>query len=501
MTSSIQQKAADLVLLRREIRRSFEEWCVYVLSKNEQTPARHHLKIIEVLQGITDGQLKRVILLMPPGSAKSTFASVLYPIWHLNVNPRDLILACSYSYSLIEGFGRQCRDKIEEYQHVLGYSLSKSAAAAGDWRIDKGGGYFCAGVGAGIAGHRADIGIIDDFMGSEEEADSELIREKIIKWYDNDFLPRLKPDAAQILICNRRHEEDLIGHLMKNEPDDWLVLKFPMIAEEGDILGRAKSDLLWPEWFGMNPEALKKVEKARKKPRTWAGLYQQRPEAEEGNYFDANSIVEYTPNMLPKDLRIYAGSDWTVRKTDLSDFTCHLIAGLCPQGRLWIIDWFWEQCDTVRATDEMFRLYRQYRPVVWWHGRENITGAIGPFINLKMKETQTYIPITELSEAKDKETKAAPIKARMISKMVMFPGWLNEWDVAKQQLKTFPAAANDDFVDALAKFGQGLDMMVRASERQPMWDGVIETQRLTCDWIVKSSDRRQRRERRRCYSN
>lgn len=424
----------------------------------------------------------------------STYISKLFTPWHLCQHPQHLILACSYAYTLIEGFGRQCRDYIEKYSDVLGYELSKVAAASGDWRIDKGGGYFCAGVGAGIAGHRADIGFIDDFMGSEEQADSETTRQKLWDWWVNDFSPRLKPDAAVIIIANRRHEEDLVGRILVDEPGVWEVVSLPFDARENDPIGRAVGEPLWPEWFLMNETARIKIERARRNPTTWAGLYMQDPHPKEGNYFKKDSILGYTPDQLPKNLRPYVGSDYAVRKGQDADYFCFLPAGLDSNGNLWIKpNWYWEQTNTLEAVNKQLEMAQSEKPVCWWAGRENITGSIAPFLYEKMRDKNIFVSIEELSESKDKEQKAQPIKARMDAKTVFFPTFHPQWSKAEHELLSFPNGKHDDFVDALAKIGQGLAKMVRASKPEPKWDGVMRQEPITCSWIERSHKRRERR--------
>lgn len=482
------QNAAMVLLERRQIRRSFELWCRYALAERREEPAAHHLLIINILQAIAEGTMKRVMLLMPPGSAKSTYTSVLFPPWFLNLFPQKLILACSYSYTLIEGFGRQCRDLIEKHENVLGYTLSRTAAAAGDWRISAGGGYFCAGVNAGIAGHRADLAFIDDYLGTQIEADSKVTRDRNYEWYRNDFSPRLKPDAARIIIANRRHEDDLVGRLLASEGDKWTVIRLPMLAEDNDPLGRKLGERLWPEWFTQD-----QVDEAKLESRTWAGLYQQRPAPEEGNYFKKDWIVGYaSPSFVPKNLRMYCGSDHAFKKDTDNDRSCYIPAGLDSNGVLWVLPWFWDRVNTAEGVERMLDMSALHRPVTWFAGRENITGSIAPFLYKRMMERNIFIPIEELPENRDKEQKAQSIKARMSARMVMFPTYLPDWELALNELLTFPGGMFDDFVDALSKLGQGLGQMVKASIPAEEWDGIVPEQRLTCGWLQGSHRRRQR---------
>lgn len=454
------------------------------------TPAVHHLLVINTIERVLSGEIKNVIFLMPPGSAKSTYLSVLLPPFYLNPEqyPNNLILACSYSYSLIETFGRQCRDLIALHEKVLGYSLSKTAAASGDWRTSNGGGYFCAGVGSGIAGHRADLAFIDDYLGSQEDADSKVVRDKQWDWYLNDFFPRLKPHAAQIIIANRRHEDDLVGRLLAREDSKWTVISLPMLAEDNDILGRAVGERLWPDWF-----TDEMVQKVRQHPRVWAGLYQQRPSPAEGNYFKKDWIQRYAIKDLPTDLRYYIGSDHAFRKHVINDRSCFLPAGIDNNDNLWILpNWYWTRADSGEAVEEMLKLAQRFSPICWWAGRENITGSIAPFLYKRMQETGIYIPIEELSEGKDKQAKAQAIRARMSAKKVFFPD-IPAFADAEHELLTFPAGMHDDFVDALAKIGQGLLKMVGNTTRQP--EKPIEeilNPRITCGWVQDSARRKER---------
>ena len=466
--STVGQDPAEIVLRRRQLRRHFQAWCEYRMAKQERHLAKHHVLICQSIEQLLGDQLGKrgLILLMPPGSAKSTYTSVLLPAWFLNPeqHPNELMLGCSYSYTLIEGFGRQARDIVDQESKVLGVRISRTTSASGDWRTSQGGGYFCAGVNAGIAGHRASLGLIDDYIGSEEEADSQIIRDKNWTWYWNDFLPRLLPKSWKIIIANRRHEDDMVGRLLNDDGDSWHLVRLPMLAEDAnDPLGRQTGERLWPEWF-----TDEQVKQAKKLPRTWAGLYQQRPAPEEGNFFRRENILTYRPSDLPADLRKYAGSDWALRKGQDNDRTCHLIGGTDTSGRLWIIpDWFWGRVDTLEATEEMFKLSRRHKPLCWWHGRENITGSVGPFIYRKMRDDLEFVPIEELPEGKDKQAKAQSIRAMMSAKMVMFPEFHPQWEQALHEMLTFPAGIHDDFVDALAKLGQGLANMHRADKPEP----------------------------------
>ncbi len=232
------------------------------------------------------------------------------------------ILSCSHSTTFIEGFSRQCRNAVDEHHNTLGYSLAKDSKGVDRWATDEGGEYVCCGVGSGISGIRYDFGLIDDYIGSQEDADSKTIRDKQWDWLLADFLPRGKPNAIRIIVANRRHEDDLVGRLLENEPDEWELVSVPYFAEQDDPLGREEGARLWPEYF-----TEKNAEEVRRKPpRVFAGLYQQRPSPEDGNYFIKEWLLGYTREDLQKlmllDPPIYGAGDWAVSEEKDANRTC-----------------------------------------------------------------------------------------------------------------------------------------------------------------------------------
>ena len=190
---------------------------------------------------------------MPPGSAKSTYGSILFPAWYLGQHPTHSILAASHTTELAEKWGRRVRNLLNEHGLVLKLSVSEDNAAAGRWSVKQGGEYYSAGVGVGIAGFRADLAIIDDPVRSREDADSALVRERTWDWFKSDLSTRLKPGGRIVLIQTRWNEDDLAGRVleeMKKGGDRWEVLSLPAEAEEGDILGRNVGDFLWDDDYG-----------------------------------------------------------------------------------------------------------------------------------------------------------------------------------------------------------------------------------------------------------
>jgi hypothetical protein len=115
-------------------------------------PAPHHRLIINRLVRVSRGEFNRLAIFMPPGSAKSTYGSILFPAWYLGQHPTHSILAASHTTELAEKWGRRVRNLLNERGPVLKLSVSEDNAAAGRWSVKQGGEYYSAGVGVGLLG-------------------------------------------------------------------------------------------------------------------------------------------------------------------------------------------------------------------------------------------------------------------------------------------------------------------------------------------------------------
>jgi predicted phage terminase large subunit-like protein len=436
------------------------------------------------------GEIRRLAVFMPPGSAKSTYTSVLFPPFYLAKKPNRALLACSHSTDLAEAFGRRARNLIEAQATVLGYGLAEHSKAAGRWETTKGGQYLAAGVGVGIAGYRADLGLIDDPIRNKEDADSKLVRDKQWDWYQFDFKPRLKPNAVIGLIQTRWHEDDLGGRILSNEKGDWEVIRIPFLAEDNDPLGRPKGQMLWPEWF--------KLEMFPTDSRVANALYQNNPTPEEGDFFKKEWLVEYRPEQLPKFLRMYCASDHAVSLREEADPTLLIPFGVDEGENIWILpDIFWGRADTAAVVEHMFRLVKAYKPIAWFAGKEHITSSIGPFINKKMIETGQYFYIRESVAKKDKPTRCQAIRGRMAQRKVFFPSFYPRWHEAKHEILAFPAGTHDEWPDVLGEIGRGLAELTCATvpetEKDPLAD-LQKSEKMTLGWLKKEAERQSRGE-------
>jgi predicted phage terminase large subunit-like protein len=457
-------QAAALLLKRRAIRRSLAEWCRYALAGQGLEPAPHHLLLIEHLEALARGEIDRLMVAMPPGSAKSTYTSVLFPAWFFAQNPGKTMIAASHTAELAERFGRKVRNLVSEHSAALGYGLSADSAAAGRWETSAGGEYFAAGVGGSITGRRADLAVIDDPVKSREDADSATMRDRAWDWWRADFLTRLKPGGRVALVMTRWHEDDLGGRILDDAATGghpWTVLSLPMEAEPGDPLGRAAGEPLWPEWFTDTMRA-----EARRDSRTWAALYQQRPAPDTGNYFQREWLRPVATVPPKESLRIYGASDYAV--TDAGgDYTVHVVVGMDSDGRLWLLDLWRGQTDSSVWVEAFCDLVRAWRPIGWAEETGQIRAGVGPFLERRMRERQAYIARRQFPTRGDKSVRAQSIRGRMALDGLHIPASAAWRADLEAELLSFPAGKHDDQVDALGLVGQLLDVMVPAAPQRP----------------------------------
>ena len=418
---------------------------------------------------------------MPPGSAKSTYGSILFPPYFMaKANGRSL-LAASHTTELAEKWGRRVRNLIAQYGPTLGIRLSDDNHAAGRWELQSGGEYYAAGVGTGIAGFRADGAVIDDPIRSREDADSERVRDRIWDWYKSDLLTRLRPGGWVILIQTRWHEDDLAGRIIteaQSGGERWEIVSLPAEAEGGDALGRQPGEWLWDDDYGYG--SFLRHEKATQPPRNWSALYQQRPAPETGDYFKAEWLRSYASEPARETLNVYGASDYAVTSRG-GDYTVHVVVGVDPENRMYLLDLWRGQTTSDVWIEAWCDLVRKWKPAFWAEEQGQIISGVGPFLHRRAIERQAYTVREKFASRGDKAVRAQSIRGRMAMLGLYVPqgaSWLAD---LRSELLSFPAGGHDDQVDALGLVGQLLDRfnagprpkllpVPRREAYQPTWD-------------------------------
>jgi len=458
------QDAAKELLDRRAIRRSLTAWCKY----KGYPPAPHHQVIIRELEALVLGNEIDVLLFhAPPGSAKSTFISVLFPSWYLANFPQNNILFATHAEEFAQKWGRRVRNDIISDGPVLGIDISPNNAASDRWALVQGGEYYGVGAGVGISGFRADLGICDDLFGTREDAWSEVTRQKRWDWYIDDFGNRNKPNAKRVLMNTRWHEEDVAGRVIQQIERGLIrgkVLNFPAIAEPGDILGREVGEYLWDDPEGYDYGSYLRQRQAESTPMSWAAMFQQRPAPEDGDYFKAAWFRSYT-TAPPKDtLAIYGASDYAVT-ADGGDYTVHVVVGLDPDGHMYLLDLWRKQASSDVWVETFCDLVKEWKPREWAEEKGQINAGIGPFLERRQRERVAFVYRRDFPVRAEKAVRAQSIRGRMAIDGLYLPSGASWLADLRSELLSFPAGKHDDQVDALGLIGQLLDTISAGTKR------------------------------------
>jgi predicted phage terminase large subunit-like protein len=254
---------------------------------------RHIELLCSKLQGVVDGNVKRLMVFLPPRSSKSVICSKLFPAWYIGNFGNHEIMSLSHSEQLASDFGRTVRDVVgtARFQRIFrDISLRSDVKAAGKWKTNKNGSYYAAGVRSQVAGRGAHVALLDDVM-SEEDAISEAGRRYIKEWYPAGLRTRIMPNGAIIIINTRYHYDDLCGWLLKQEAAveqnkyPWEVISIPawLNEEAAELLGLPVGGSYFPEW---KPDELLKIDeqeiRASNGSRYWNALYMQDPSPDDG---------------------------------------------------------------------------------------------------------------------------------------------------------------------------------------------------------------------------
>jgi predicted phage terminase large subunit-like protein len=399
------------------------------------------------------------MVFMPPGSAKSTYASVVFPTWFMGRRPRRNVILATYASDLAQKMGRRMRSVVKQkvYGQVFGKALSAESSAAAEWALDDGNEFMGGGILSGITGNRADLLVIDDPIKGRQEADSELIRKRTRAEYEDSLLTRLKPGGRVVIIQTRWHEDDLAGSIL---PEDyagesgdiecrdgqvWRVLCIPAEADRhDDPLGRKPGEFLWPEWFGQDHW---KTFRANK--RTWSALYQQRPSPDEGTYFLKAWLKSWS--VKPAALHVYGTSDYAVTEGG-GDFTVHRVWGVDPKGDIYRLAGWRGQTASDEWIERKLDLIAEHKPLAWFGEAGVIQKAVEPMLRRRMIERKVFCRLEWLASIADKPSRARGFQSRAAMGTVWFePGA----DLA--EFLTFPAGRHDDDVDCASLIGRALD--------------------------------------------
>ena len=480
----LEQQKEVLVLLeeleeaesKEKARNSFMGFC------NKVWPAfiegRHHKIMANAFERVASGELKRLIINMPPRHTKSEFASYLLPSWFLGKYPHKKVIQTAHTAELSVGFGRKVRNLVdsEDYKSLFpSVGLRADSKAAGRWSTSAGGEYFAIGVGGAVTGKGADLLIIDD-PHSEQEGQSgdPSVFDKAYEWYTSGPRQRLQPGGAIIIVMTRWHKRDLTGQIIKSSTqragtDQWEVIEFPAIMPS--------EKPLWPEFWPMKELVALREELPSAK---WNAQYQQNPTSEEGALVKRNWWKIWEHDNPPPCEFIIQSWDTAFLKTQRADYSACTTWGVfyAPDddgktvANIILLDAFKERLEFPELKKKAQEFYIEWQPDAC------IIEAKAAGTPLIFELRAMGIPVSDYtpSRGNDKISRVNAVSDLFASGIIWRPERRFAEEVV-EEFAAFPAGEHDDLVDsstqALLRFRQGGFLRLTSDEE----DTPLETNR------------------------
>ena len=430
-----------------------EMWSAFIHGK-------HHEIMADAFERVAKGDLKRLIINMPPRHTKSEFASYLLPAWFLGKYPDKKIIQTAHTAELAVGFGRKVRNLVNspDYKAVFpNVSLQSDSKAAGRWNTSQGGDYFAIGVGGAVTGKGADLLIIDDPHSEQEGASADIkVFNRTYEWYTSGPRQRLQPNGAIVVVMTRWHNKDLTGQVVdasikRGGADQWEVIELPAIMPSGNPL--------WAEFWKMEELQALKAELPNSK---WMAQYQQDPTSEEGALVKRDWWQIWEGRNPPQCEFVIQSWDTAFMKNQRADFSACTTWGvfyledddgmLAPN--LILLDAYQERLEFPELKKMAMEKYKAYTPDAF------IVEAKAAGMPLIFELRAMGIPVQEYtpSRGNDKISRVNAVSDLFASGVVWAPEtrWAEE---TIEQFAGFPNMEHDDLVDsttqALLRFRQG----------------------------------------------
>ena len=461
----------DISKLPADVRKQFKRYQVMHAEKKIQNRAKddflsfvkcvwpefiegpHHRHIAKKFNKLATGEIKRLIVNMPPRHTKSEFASYLLPAWMVGRNPKLKIIQATHTGELAIRFGRKAKNLIDspEYHKIFKTRLQEDSKAAGRWETAQGGEYFAAGVGGAITGRGADLLIIDD-PHSEQDAMSETAMENAYEWYTSGPRQRLQPGASIVLVMTRWSTKDLTGILLKQQgdvkADEWELVEFPAILPD--------KKPVWPEYWKI--DELEKVQ-ATLPVAKWNAQWMQKPTSEEGALIKREWWQKWDRDWVPPLKHVIQSYDTAYLKKETADFSAITTWGIFTpnddSGDNLIL------LDSIKGRWEFPELRRRaLANYKYWDPDTVLIEAKAAGLPLTYELRQMDIPVVNFTPSKgnDKHVRVNSVAPLFESGMIWAPTQKFAEEVI-EECAAFPHGDHDDLVDsmtqAVMRFRQG----------------------------------------------
>jgi len=436
----------------------------------------HHRLIIEHLEALERGTLRRLMVFAPPRSGKSQLVSIHFPAWAMGRHPDWPVMAGTHSNELASHMCQKVQDMIDspEYREVFPWVSIGGARRRRTQRIFQvdrySGQYRGAGTKTRISGFGFKLGILDDPIGDDSEAFSEAYRRRLWNWYLTSYRSRKNADARILLTVTRWHEDDLPGRLLARMAEDaradqWTVLRLPALAEGGKERHprdpRKEGEPIWPARAGQFDLDGIMADRASMLPFQFQALMQQRPTAAEGAQFKTEWFGSWVDDGVCYRTRdgklINRAACWRLTVLDpassqssSSDYTAIGTFAVSPGGDIFLLDMVRERLTIEQIAPRLRSVWDLYRPLYVAVEGVGFQKAIGstvrqllPNVDVRLVEPQ----------GKTKLVRAVPAIIRAQAGKVHLPSPAPNWvRIFLEEAAAFTGIddLHDDQIDTLA---------------------------------------------------
>jgi predicted phage terminase large subunit-like protein len=417
-----------------------------------------HIEVIAAeLEKCLRGEINRLIINVPPRSLKSHCASIAFPAFILGHKPATEIICVSYGQQLAEKLAEDCRSVMTSkwYRNLFPRTqLVSNRQAVNDYKTTAHGSRLSTSIGGGSMGRGGDFIIIDDPL-KPDEALSDAERKRVNDWYENTASTRLndKKNGCIILIMQRLHEDDLVGHVLGKE--QWKIIRFPAIAEEDEryeiqnvcgtkVFKRCAGEALHP-----SREPIEKLNQIRNGmgEYNFAGQYQQSPAPLGGGMVKTEWFKTYTDADKPAHFeQTFQSWDTANKPGELNDYSACTTWGV-KEKHLYLLQVFRKQLgypELKRAVSEQAQFFGPSAILI--EDRASGTQLIQELISEGCHAVKKYAPTTD-----NKIMRMNAATPTIENGFVHVPdkaAWLGEY---LHELANFPNGRYDDQVDSTSQ--------------------------------------------------
>lgn len=429
-------RSAQLLSLARK---DFALYASAVYPKFEMP--RHVERLIQVLEQVERGEIKRAMISMPPRHGKTLTTSTLFPAWYLGRDPRRSVAIATYGETLAQDLGRKVQGTLTDRIHGRIFPEAKLAGDVGSserLEFQAGGSFFAVSRSGALTGRGCDLAVCDDLLKDENEARSPAVRRSIVDFYTRVLVTRLVPDGAIVLVGTRWGKGDLFDYLLDERGEEqWTVLNFPAIAEADDELNRPEGAALWPEKYSVRHLQHKQYEMGTS---AFTCLYQGRPAEASGIIFRREWWRSYT--QLPELKRTVISLDSAFKTGLQNDYSALQVWGEAQTGFYLLANWK-QRVQFPDLKRALVSFAEQWKP-----NEILIEDAASGISLVQELKSSTSLPIKAIQVDRDKVSRAQACSGMVEAGRVYLPAeapWLADF---LDEVSGFPQMPHDDQTDA-----------------------------------------------------